>query len=649
MTIEARRIQRGVGAALLALALILIAAVPQARADTIYPDNVLTGSHFTTGLAHPPGGSAWTAFENKCTLLLGLIPVNDPVLCNADTTHAAGIGTPPGSMQQGYQPPADGLHPLLFSATTIARSSTFTIGPNLPGATGTTTWQFDRRADVQALINLESYAIYTFTLVDVTNGGSRQELFKERLDDSDNVFQGWLNEGLPPVVPGHTYYIELETVFQTAILTAALQKTIVNFDNLRLRVEDGTPGFKQPTVVTLPATNITGTSATLNGTVNARGLPTTFTYQYGTDPNLAGATTIGPFNGGQLTTSVSRPRGIDGLTPCTTYFFRIAAENQEGSAQGLIRSFKTDCKPDAITLPVTGIGANGATFNSRINPNGPETTYFYEYGTVASGAFGSRIPLAGDEITIPAGRNDVAPNSYPVDGLTPETAYQVRVVAVNELGSTTGNVVTFTTAGTGAQGPTGPSGPAGPAGPAGPVGPGGPAGPAGAQGPAGAAGTPGAPGARGPAGPAGPAGTGGSGGPVIDLDSSSRLAMIRIDATTLAVPRSGRNKGRVRVRIFCRTVAVRTCSGNMKVRTVNKIRPQSFGFPPRPVRRVTWSTDAVQLDVGKVGFAILNFNAQRLSVLRRVKSARSQVIVSVIDANNNRQNVRKTVTVRLGR
>ena len=238
MTIEARRIQRGVGATLLALALILIAAVPIARADTIYPDNVITGSHFTTGLAHPPSGSAWTAFENKCTLLLGLIPVNDPVTCNADTTHAAGIGTPPGSMQQGYQPPADGLHPLLFSATTIARSSNFDIGPNINGATGTTTFQFDRRADVQALLNLESYAIYTFTLVDVTNGGTRQELFKERLDDSDNVFQGWLNEGLPPVVPGHQYYIEVETVFQTAILTAALQKTIVNFDNIRLRVED---------------------------------------------------------------------------------------------------------------------------------------------------------------------------------------------------------------------------------------------------------------------------------------------------------------------------------------------------------------------------------------------------------------------------
>lgn len=633
MTTEARRIQRGVGASLLALALILIAAVPNARADTIYPDNVITGSHFSTGLAHPPGGSAWTAFENRCTLLLGLVPVDDPVTCNADTTHAAGIGTPPGSLQQGYQPPADGVHPLLFSATTVARSSNFDVA-----AGGPTSFQFDRRADVEALINLESYAVYTFTLVDVTNGGTRQELFKERLDDRDNVFQGWLNEGLPELVAGHTYYIELETVFQTAILSAALQRTIVNFDNIRLRVEDGTPNFRQPTVVTLPADQITETSARLNGTVNARGLPTTFTYTYGTTPDLSGTTTtIGPFDGGTLTTSVSRPRTIDGLSGCTEYFFRIAATNPEGSAQGSIRSFRTDCAPSAQTLPVTGIGATAATFNSRINPNGPETTYFYEYGTVASGAFGSRIPAAGSELVLAAGRSDVAPNSYPVDGLTPETDYQVRVVAENAIGRTVGNVVTFRTAGTGAQGPAGPAGPQGPAGAPGAPGP---------QGPAGASGLPGRPG---PAGPPGPAPTAGSGGPVIDIDSSSRLAMIRIDATTIRVPRAGRNKGRVRVRIYCRRIAVRTCSGNMKVRSTNKIRPQSFGFPVRQRRRVTWSTDAVQLDVGKVGFAILNFSNQRLSVLRRARRVRSQVIVAVIDANNNRQNVRKTVTVVLGR
>ena len=125
--------------------------------------------------------------------------------------------------------------------------------------------------------------------------------------------------------------------------------------------------------------------------------------------------------------------------------------------------------------------------------------------------------------------------------------------------------------------------------------------------------------------------------------------MIRIDATRISVPSSGRNIGRVRVRIFCRRVAVRTCSGNMKVRSLNPIFPHSFRLPRKPKRRVTFATDAVQLDVGKIGFAILTFNAQRRSVLRRERSVRSTVIVTVIDANNNRQNVRKVVTVVRGR
>ncbi|MEA2130205.1 MAG: hypothetical protein QOJ85_3096 [Solirubrobacteraceae bacterium] len=621
MTIDARRV-RGVGAILLALALILIAAVPSAMADTIYPDNKLTGTSFDSGL------DGWTAFSNNCTVLLGLIPSNDPSTCRADTTHAAGIGTPPGSLQQGYEPPVNGLSPLLFKATTTARSPQFTIAQP-----GTTTFQFDRRADVQALLNLDSRALYTFTLVDVTNGNTRQELFRENLTDADNVFQGWLNEGLPDAVAGHTYYIELQTVFDTAILSAALQRTIANFDNIRLRVEDGTPNFRQPTVVTLPATDITGTSATLNGRVNARGVPTTFVYRYSTAPDLSNPTIVGtpPFNGGQLTTSVARPRGITGLTPCTTYHFRIEATNVEGTGVGSTRSFRTNCKPTVETLVATGVGAREATLNSRINPAGEDTQYHYEYGTVASGAFGSRAPAT--DLTLAAGRSDVQPNSFPVGSLDPETAYQVRVVATNALGTATGNVVSFRTIGVGAKGDPGAAGQDGATGAPGAQGLGGPQGAAGPQG---------GPGPRGPAGT-----TPTISSSIKDLLSTNKLAMIRIDASRIRVPMSGRDIGRVRVQIFCRPIAVRTCSGNMKVRTTSKINPASTGR--RPSRRVTWATDPVQLDVRKVGFAILNFNAQRRGVLKRLGSVKSTVIVSVTDADNNRQNVRRDVTVVAGR
>jgi hypothetical protein len=50
-----------------------------------------------------------------------------------------------------------------------------------------------------------------------------------------------------------------------------------------------------------------------------------------------------------------------------------------------------------------------------------------------------------------------------------------------------------------------------------------------------------------------------------------------------------------------------------------------------------------------IGFAILNFNAQRRAVLKRLGSVKSTVIVSVTDADNNPQNVRRDVTVVAGR
>ena len=653
MTIEARRIKRGVGASLLALALILIAAVPIARADTIYPVNQLSGATFDNGSA-----DGFTATADSCTLLPNLLPISLPgVVCGVENTTNPTDGAntpaqPPGSLQSQFHTAANALA-VIPPLTVIEGKATFRSPSFTAVGTGPGTLTFQRRAIFDALLAIGDQATYDIVLVSEPSN-SETLLATETitrnvlLNQQDTGWESRAGVAVPTLTAGQSYRLEIRTTFHTQLVVAAISTTTLRFDNISLRVADGTPTFvSPPTAITDPATDISCTApappatptcgATLNGRTNAQGLPSTYSFRYGTDQNLAGATVIGPFNAGTKTDLQERSRAITGLAACTTYFFRIEATNQFGTSVGQILSFRTNCKPSAVTLPVTGVGPNAATFNSAINPSGLATTYQYEYRVKGTAAF-TKVPAT--PLDLAAGNTEVQPNSVPVGGLTKQTTYEVRVVATNALGTTEGNIVEFTTPGTGETGATGATGPTGPAGATGPQGP---------AGVNGTNGTNGLPGPQGPAGPPGPAGTGGSGGPVIDLDSSSRLAMIRIDATRLTVPRTGRNKGRVRVRIFCRSVAVRTCSGNMKVRTTNKIRPQSFGFPARPLRRVTWSTDAVQLDVGKVGFAILNFNAQRLSVLRRIKRARSQVIVSVIDANNNRQNVRKTVTVVLGR
>jgi hypothetical protein len=665
MTIEARRVPRGVIATLLAMAFILIAAAPSAMADTIYPDNKVTGTSFDTGL------DSWTEFSNSCNLIGIGLP--QPV-CSTRTVHQAGVGTPPGALEQNVEKAAGLLG--LIDGRAVALSPIFTIGaglnpagnaPNPAGTPFNATFQFDICAVFEGLLDIGADDTFQFNLVD-TAANTRQELWLERRPDvGDSLpnncsagFSGRLNDGLPTgvVIAGRTYRIELISNFSTSIVSAAVERIRAYFDNIRLRVDDGTPFLSgPPTVVTDRATNIvansaTTASATLNGRTNVNGTGlvggpnggnATYFFEYATNNAFTGATTLGPFNAGTSNTFQARSRTTGAvLTNCTVYFFRIGATNNNGTARGATETFKTPCKPTAVTntpFPAPTV----ADLRSSINPEGSETTYRYQFGPDNNdGIFATTVPAG--PVAIGGGRTVIAPNSQVVEGLTPLTAYHARVVAVNIVGETIANEVKFTTPGlgaTGAQGPAGANGATGAPGANGVDGAPGAPGGAGPQGAAGAPGPAGAPGARGPAGA-----TPNLGSSIQDLLSTNALAMIRIDATRLRVPMRGRDIGRVRVQIFCRPVAVRTCSGNMKVRSINKINPASTGT--RPARRVTFATDAVQLDVRKIGFGILNFNAQRRAVIRRQRSIRASVIVSVIDANNNRQNVRRNVTIVAG-
>src|SRR5215210_3169305 len=109
MTIEARRVYRGVSAALLTLALVLLATVSVARADTIYPDNKLTGTSFDNGSA-----DGWSASTACALTLLGLdIDIPD-VVCEVQNTtqptDGAGLpDAPPGSIQSQFRGVANGL------------------------------------------------------------------------------------------------------------------------------------------------------------------------------------------------------------------------------------------------------------------------------------------------------------------------------------------------------------------------------------------------------------------------------------------------------------------------------------------------------------------------------------------------------------
>ena len=96
-----------------------------------------------------------------------------------------------------------------------------------------------------------------------------------------------------------------------------------------------------PTVTTLAATSVGETGATLNGSVNPNGLATDAWFEWGTSPTLVS------FNGspaqalGAGTTSQPVTGTLSGLSAGTTYYYRVAASNSSGSAEGSIASFTT--------------------------------------------------------------------------------------------------------------------------------------------------------------------------------------------------------------------------------------------------------------------------------------------------------------------
>ena len=93
-----------------------------------------------------------------------------------------------------------------------------------------------------------------------------------------------------------------------------------------------------PVVTTNPATNVTSSSATLNGSLNPHGLTTTVYFQYGRTTSYGSTTPMKSQSGNTYRNIASN---IGGLTTGTTYHFRIVATNIAGTRMGLDRTFTT--------------------------------------------------------------------------------------------------------------------------------------------------------------------------------------------------------------------------------------------------------------------------------------------------------------------
>ena len=199
-----------------------------------------------------------------------------------------------------------------------------------------------------------------------------------------------------------------------------------------------------PGAQTGEASDITDTRATLNGTIDPNGRQTSYYFEYWVTGEPKSETPVRDAGSGTTLVGVSEP--ISGLTPSTTYHFRLVAESQRASGPVQVfgdppKEFTTAAlppPPEAITGSAHTINHEVATLTGTVDPNGVATSYRFEYGPTQS--YGLQTPTGGAG----SGFNDVAVSAS-LTGLTPSTVYHYRLVATSAGGERAGADRTFTT------------------------------------------------------------------------------------------------------------------------------------------------------------------------------------------------------------
>ena len=131
-----------------------------------------------------------------------------------------------------------------------------------------------------------------------------------------------------------------------------------------------------PVVVTSPATGVGPTSATLGGTVNPNGEPTTWFVEYGTATSDGSKSATADAGSGTAAKAVSV--AVTGLTAGKTYHFRLVGTSSAGTVNGADATFVTAEAPVATTTAASSITGTGAKLNGKVDPNGRPTTYRFE-------------------------------------------------------------------------------------------------------------------------------------------------------------------------------------------------------------------------------------------------------------------------------
>ncbi len=202
-------------------------------------------------------------------------------------------------------------------------------------------------------------------------------------------------------------------------------------------------GLVIPDGVTLPASSIQPSSATLNGTINPDGIQVTgCEFEYGTSisygQNAACAQSAPSIGAGTSVVPVSVD--LSSLEADTEYHYRIAVSNANGTNHGVDSTFVTPGPPRIDAESVSDATQETAVLDGQVNPFGFDTTYRFEYGTTR--AYGVSIPVPDVDIGSETTEQSV---SQSISKLQPAVTYHYRLVASSSQGIVDGADQEFTT------------------------------------------------------------------------------------------------------------------------------------------------------------------------------------------------------------
>lgn len=201
--------------------------------------------------------------------------------------------------------------------------------------------------------------------------------------------------------------------------------------DLDVRNEIYGPEIVTPDMTIAAPSNLEPESVTLKGAVDPDGAgPAKCEFEWGTSSSLGNVVPCSAEvpNG---TSPVGVQANLSGLERDTTYYYELRASNVNGtsepSQEGRFSTFGIVLREEFAA----SVASTSVNLQATIDPGDTPSSYYFQYGT--SSAYGQDVP-APPGAAIGSGSTDV-PVNLSLQGLSPETTYHYRVVAISEVRS----------------------------------------------------------------------------------------------------------------------------------------------------------------------------------------------------------------------